>query len=81
MIDFEEFMTACVDKKVLQSHEDIKKAFKVLDYNKDGVISLEDFDDLFNSYGGAVIDAQMWEDLLAEADKNDDGMINFYEFK
>ena len=81
VIDFEEFITACVDKKVLKSHEDVRKAFNVLDYNKDGVISLEDFDDLFNSYGGAVIDAQMWEDLLAEADTNDDGMISFVEFK
>ena len=50
-------MTACIDKKVLQSQDDVRKAFKVLDANGDGVISLEDFDDLFNSYGGAKMDA------------------------
>ena len=68
VIDFEEFMTACIDKKVLHSSDDVKKAFKVLDYNGDGVISLDDFDDLFNSYGGAKMDQKLWQDLLMEAD-------------
>lgn len=81
VIDFDEFMSACVDKKVLTSEEDVKKAFTVLDHNKDGVISLDDFNDLFNSYGGAVVDGQMWEDLLLEADKNEDGMISYSEFQ
>jgi Ca2+-binding EF-hand superfamily protein len=31
----------------------VKKAFKMLDTNGDGVISLDDFNNLFNSYGGA----------------------------
>jgi Ca2+-binding EF-hand superfamily protein len=37
----------------LLNQEDVKKAFKMLDTNGDGVISLDDFDNLFNSYGGA----------------------------
>jgi Ca2+-binding EF-hand superfamily protein len=35
------------------NQEDVKKAFKMLDTNGDGVISLDDFNNLFNSYGGA----------------------------
>jgi Ca2+-binding EF-hand superfamily protein len=31
----------------------VKKAFKMIDTNGDGVISLDDFNNLFNSYGGA----------------------------
>lgn len=55
-------------------------AFKLLDTNKDGQISLDDFDDLFNSYGGAKMDKGIWEGLLDEADKNGDGVVSFEEF-
>lgn len=51
-----------------------------MDTNKDGTISLEDFDDLFNSYGGAKMDTDIWNNLLAEADKNGDGVVSFDEF-
>lgn len=56
VIDFQEFISACIDRKVLQNNEDVRMAFKLLDTNKDGQISLDDFDDLFNSYGGAKMD-------------------------
>ena len=81
VIDFQEFMSACCDRKVLRNETDLKVAFKILDTNKDGTISLDDFDDLFNSYGGAKMDNDIWENLLAEADQNDDGIISYNEFK
>jgi hypothetical protein len=31
----------------------VKIAFRILDANKDGKITLEDFEELFNTYGGA----------------------------
>ena len=55
-------------------------AFRILDANKDNKISLEDFDDTFNSYGGARMDNELWEVLLQEADKNGDGVVSFNEF-
>lgn len=80
-IDFEEFLAACIDKKVLESVDYLKKAFNVLDSNNDGVISIEDFEDLFNSYGGTKLDVALWEDLLVEADSDGDGMVSFEEFQ
>lgn len=73
-------MSACIDRKVLRNQEDVKVAFRILDTNKDGTISLDDFDDLFNSYGGAKMDNDVWENLLMEADKNGDGVVSFDEF-
>ena len=70
-------MSACIDRKVLNNKDDIKTAFKLLDTNKDGTITAEDFDDLFNSYGGAKMDDDLWSCLLEEADKNGDGVIGF----
>jgi calcium-dependent protein kinase len=80
VIDFQEFMSACIDRKVLNNHDDIKTAFRLLDTNKDGTITIDDFDDLFNSYGGSKMDNDLWSTLLAEADKNGDGVIGFQEF-
>jgi calcium-dependent protein kinase len=80
VIDFQEFISACIDRKVLSNKQDVKIAFRILDTNKDGTISLEDFDDLFNSYGGAKMDNEIWTNLLAEADKNGDGVVSFDEF-
>jgi calcium-dependent protein kinase len=64
VIDFQEFISACIDRKVLQNQEDLKIAFEILDTNGDGRISLDDFDDLFNSYGGAKMDTELWDNLL-----------------
>lgn len=80
VIDFQEFVSACIDRRVLNNKEDVRIAFKILDANKDGTISLDDFDDLFNSYGGAKMDEDVWENLLMEADKNGDGVVSFDEF-
>ena len=41
---------------------------------------MEDFDDLFNSYGGAKMDTEVWTNLLEEADQNGDGVVTFDEF-
>jgi calcium-dependent protein kinase len=79
-IDFQEFMSACVDRKCLVNKEEVKQAFSILDTNKDGTLTIDDFNDVFNSYCGAKMDKHLWNDLLAEADTNGDGVISFEEF-
>ena len=61
VIDFQEFISACINRKALTNKEDIKVAFQILDTNGDGKISLDDFDDLFCSYGGAKMNTDIWE--------------------
>ena len=60
VIDFQEFMSACIDRRVLENKSDLLIAFKILDANSDNKISIEDFDDLFSSYGGAKTDNELW---------------------
>ena len=58
----------------------MKTAFKILDVNGDGRISLEDFNDLFCSYGGMRLNTELWDMLLREADMNHDGAVSEGEF-
>jgi Ca2+-binding EF-hand superfamily protein len=53
-------MSACIDRRVLENKSDLLIAFKILDANSDNKISIEDFDDLFSSYGGAKMDNELW---------------------
>ena len=80
VIDFQEFMQACINRKVLTNSQDVTIAFKILDSNKDGKISLEDFDNMFSTHGGTRMDTKIWDDLLKEADMNGDGAVSFEEF-
>jgi len=73
-------MSACVDRKKLKNKEDVKVAFKLLDADNDGKISLNDLDDIFCSYGGAKMTSQIWTQLLKEADHNQDGVVSENEF-
>lgn len=79
-IDFQEFMSACINRKALMNQGDVKIAFNILDENNDGQISLEDFNDIFCSYGGAKMDNDVWQQLLQEADRNYDGAVSEGEF-
>jgi calcium-dependent protein kinase len=43
VIDFQDFICACVDRRTLVKEDEVKKAFQIIDTNKDGVLCLEDF--------------------------------------
>ena len=71
VIDFQDFISACVDRRVLVKKEELKKAFQIIDTNKDGLLCIEDFKNLFNAYdkfGGKKITDELWESILGEAD-------------
>ena len=83
VIDFQEFISACLNRKVLVDQNDVRKAFQIIDANKDGKVTKQDFEQLFNShkkYGGRNMDCKLWEELLMEADKDGDGVITFDDF-
>lgn len=79
-IDFQEFISACINRKRLNDEEEVKKAFMILDNDNDGKISVQDFNDIFCSYGGARMNSEIWSELLKEADRGGDGFISENEF-
>jgi len=59
--------------------EDVKAAFKVFDHNNDGSISREELREAMVNFGTRCTDEE-FDVMFAEADKNDDGKIDFDEF-
>ena len=55
-------------------------AFELLDTDRDGLIRRDQFEHLFNCFGGAKGEQDVWEDLLAVVDKNRDGRLSAEEF-
>ena len=59
--------------------EELKKAFAVLDENKDGVISKDELAKLLGGLGEDVTDDVVTE-MMNLADTDGDGKVNFEEF-
>ena len=59
--------------------EELRKAFDVMDENKDGTITKSELTNLLSSMGESVGD-DVINDMMALADENGDGKIDFEEF-
>ena len=86
-IGFDEFVTAASDRyRLITGEGHLKQAFDILDVDKDGEISTDELKQAF-AYGnmGAGLQKEksegvsdgMWDELLANIDKDGDGKINF----
>jgi len=59
--------------------DDVRSAFRVFDHNNDGSISKEELKEAMVNFGTRVTDEE-FQTMFAEADQNNDGMIDFDEF-
>ncbi len=50
VIDFQDFISVCLDRKALIDKNKLRMAFSIIDANKDGMLTYSDFQSLFNSY-------------------------------
>eukprot|EP00878_Enallax_costatus_P019301 GHUV01020361.1.p1 GENE.GHUV01020361.1~~GHUV01020361.1.p1 ORF type:complete len:411 (+),score=150.67 GHUV01020361.1:34-1233(+) len=76
LIDYNEFVAATMHLSKLEKEELLQKAFKQLDVDGSGTISIEELSDALRQFG-IYDDAK---DLLAQADTNGDGQIDYAEF-
>ena len=85
-LDFNEFISAATNRVILLNEDNLKKAFSILDSNDDGRISAKKLQERFAQGTHAAssnlnLDDEFFENLLAECDNNQDGYIDFNEFK
>jgi calcium-dependent protein kinase len=78
-IDYTEFIAAAIDKKNLLSDERIKTCFNMFDKDRSGKISLLEFKETFGVT--EIVDDAVWDELIKQADQNNDGEIEFTEFR
>lgn len=79
-IDFPEFL-ALFDRKTESSNskEDVKEAFRVFDKDGNGYINASELQYVMTTLGEKLTNEEV-EDMLKEADIDEDGAINYEEF-
>ena len=58
---------------------ELRKAFDVMDENKDGQVTKEELKKLLSNLGEEVTD-EVVDEMISIADVNGDGKVNFEEF-
>ena len=79
VIDYNEFLTATMDRDKLASKKNLELTFKNFDKDGSGYISLSEIKSIFNN--PKIKDDNVFDLLLLEADDNHDGEISLDEFK
>ncbi|KAK1443235.1 serine/threonine-protein kinase [Babesia gibsoni] len=77
-IDYSEFLTVAMDRRNLTRKDRLEKAFKLFDADDSGTISSTELAKIF---GVSDLNQEEWQRVLREVDTNNDGEIDFEEFK
>lgn len=79
-INYTEYIAACLDQKILNNKEKLLDAFKTFDQDGDGVIDEAEIRKALIGDNGVQMDAEVFEEVLQEADKDGDGKVDINEF-
>ena len=77
-IEYEEFLRACMDQKTLLCDEHLVYAFNFFDKDNTGRISV---DKIKANFIDSTVSEEVFKSIFNEIDTNQDGEIDFGEFK
>jgi len=77
-VDYTEFIAAAMQKDLMLKRENLKGAFRMFDVNGDGTVTKDELKEVF---GGASRGEDVWDQIMDEVDKNNDGEISYEEFE
>ncbi|KAF7071727.1 hypothetical protein CFC21_076988 [Triticum aestivum] len=78
LIDYEEFVTATVHMNRMDREEHLYTAFQYFDKDNSGYITKEELEQALQEQ--KLFDAEEFKDVIAEADSDNDGRIDYSEF-
>ncbi|OBZ87282.1 Calmodulin-4 [Choanephora cucurbitarum] len=78
-VDFDDFMAVMNKQHETNAEEGVLRVFEMIDTDHDGQISNADLKRGISLFGKSVTDADI-EDMMASADVDGDGLINYEEF-
>ena len=78
-IEYEEFLRACINKKTILTDENLNYAFNFIDREKSGIICTKKILRAFKKNDKRH--EEIFRNSIKEVDKDNDGIINFEEFK
>ncbi|EAR92244.1 calcium-dependent kinase (macronuclear) [Tetrahymena thermophila SB210] len=90
VINFTEFISATMDKQNSQQKEKLLQAFNYFDQDKNGYITQDELANIIgNSQENSILNntqedpifSSLWQLILEQSDKNQDGKIEFEEFE
>ena len=80
-IDYQEFITAAVNRAKLINDQNLEMAFKMFDQDGNGQISIAELKNVFQGcHKMDKEDEQLWQLIMDEVDKNHDNIISHEEF-
>ncbi|KAK4519486.1 uncharacterized protein ATC70_009722 [Mucor velutinosus] len=78
-VDFDDFLAVMTKQHDTNAEEGILKVFDMLDTDNDGQLTGEDLKRGVSLFGNSVTEADV-EEMMASADVDGDGLINYEEF-
>ena len=77
-IHYSEFLSACINDNTILCQRNLRIAFNRFDIDKSGKISGQEIKQLLEEEN--AFDPEIWEQIVKDADQNNDGEIDFKEF-
>ncbi|CAO0800698.1 unnamed protein product [Mucor circinelloides] len=78
-VDFDDFLAVMTKQHDTNAEEGVAKVFDMLDTDNDGQLNGEDLKRGVSLFGNSVTEADI-EEMMASADVDGDGLINYEEF-
>ncbi|KAG2195677.1 hypothetical protein INT46_002151 [Mucor plumbeus] len=78
-VDFDDFLAVMTKQHDTNSEEGVAKVFAMLDTDNDGQLTGEDLKRGVSLFGNSVTETDV-EEMMASADVDGDGLINYEEF-
>lgn len=79
-IDYTEFITACLQTHNYTNHGLLKSAFKYFDKDQSGFITFDELKEAISGNDIGINSNSKIQEMIQEADKNQDGKIDYTEF-